>query len=107
MRLVHGETVTVKRYAQDPFGDTVLVSQHEIPNCSFRIMFSNERLDSRTNVVTTARMLAPDGSDIKATDRVERSDGSLWDVTGDPNQVKSPLTGWRPGMTVTLTRATG
>lgn len=107
MRLVHGETVTVNRYAQDPYGDTVLISQHTIPRCSFRIMASSEPLDFRTDVVSTARLLAPYGSDLKATDRIERADGTLWDVVGPPSQVSSPLTGWKPGMAATLTLATG
>lgn len=107
MRLLHGETVTVKRYGMNPHGELTLVSDHRVTNCAIYIRSSSEPLNLRSDTVTTATMLAPYGTDLRDTDRVEQADGTQWDVVGKPSNVKSPLTGWKPGQKVTLQHVSG
>lgn len=107
MRLSRGETVTVKRYGTNPHGELTVISEHAVSSCAVIIRFSAEPLDLRSDVVTTATLLAPYGTDLRETDRVVQADGTQWDVIGKPSNVKSPLTGWRPGQRATLQHVSG
>lgn len=107
MRLLHGETLRVKRYAMNPHGELSLVSEHSASNCAVLIRSSSEPLNVRNDVVTTATLLAPYGTDLNETDRVVQADGTEWDVIGKPSHIQSPLTGWKPGMRATLQHVSG
>ena len=107
MRLPFGETVTIQRLGTNPHGETTVISEHTAPNCAVLIRSSVEPLDLRTDVVTTATLLAPYGTDLRETDRVVQGDGTRWEVVGKPSNIKSPLTGWRPGQRATLQHVSG
>ncbi|QUH01454.1 hypothetical protein HUO13_12095 [Saccharopolyspora erythraea] len=95
------------RYGTNPHGEQTVISEHEVPHCAIVIRSSAEPLNLRSEVVTTATLLAPYGADIRETDRVTQANGTRWDVVGKPADVKSPLTGWRPGQRSTLQHVSG
>ena len=66
-------------------------------------------LASSTNITVDAAELnalrslrAPRGADIRAGDRMRDPAGRVWTVEGIPDEPHHPLTGWRPGMIVTI-----
>jgi hypothetical protein len=66
-----------------------------------------ERVVSNRGGVDSGRTLfTPPGSKLRASERVQFSDGSVWEVAVDADEWRSPLTGWSPGDRVPLTRAT-
>jgi hypothetical protein len=66
-----------------------------------------EQVDvGRDQTVQTLTLLAPAGTDLTPLDRVQAR-GATYDVDGWPFEYRSPLTGWRPGLQVTLVRREG
>lgn len=107
MRLLHGKPITVKRYTHNAHGELSLASEHVIIRCHIAIRTSDEPLDLRNDVVTTATLYSPYGSDIQDSDRIEDWDGLLWDVVGKPSNLKNPLTGWTPAQRATIRYVSG
>lgn len=111
MTFIHGRLVTRlrPRMLPDPYSgeltrvDWVGADRLQIPHCWLAPVSSEEAPGVDRDRLTTLRTLhAPHGADIRAGDRIE-ADG-LWDVDGHPADWTSPLTGWKPGITVSLTR---
>ena len=48
----------------------------------------------------------PPGSDIKIGDRLRDPQDRVWTVEGVPDEPTHPLTGWQPGMVVTIRHGT-
>lgn len=88
-------TVKIRRPADvDGFGDpTGPAVEHEIPGCAtWPSSAGTENMDFADTVMAPVTLLAPAGSDIRATDEVIL-DGLVWQVDGDPEVFRSPLTG--------------
>jgi hypothetical protein len=104
-----GETVTVHRRApRDDFGRPGAVTSHQIEGVALAPRRSEEGNTPTRNTVTAGLVaFMPYDADIRATDTVERFDGTKWAVVGTPMRWRSPLTGWMPGTEVELERVTG
>ena len=109
MTFPFGETVTVHRQGpRDDFGDPTPVSTHQIRGVGIAPRRSSEtNSPTRNTLVYGLTAYMPADADIRATDVVERPDGTRWNVVGEPMRWRSPFTGWAPGTEVDLERATG
>jgi hypothetical protein len=110
---VIGQTVTVRRYEGNRYGDRVEVSSHVVQGAAFAPRpaaagrGSAELTDRAATVVADAELYVPYGADITAQDVIELGDGTRWEVSGAPEPWRSPFSGWRPGAVVPLRRKTG
>lgn len=66
----------------------------------------NPLTEGRNAVTDEFNLYLPDGGDITAVDHV-RVRGGEYRVTGQPEDWRSPLTGWRPGLVVNVKRVVG
>lgn len=106
----HGETVTRLRATttSNPYsGDSDRLDWTDpdtldIPGCGVNPGGSNEPTqDARHAVITQPEVYAPAGADVLAGDRLlVRS--RTFDVDGDPQDWRSPFTGWQPGLVIKL-----
>ena len=103
---MNGETITVFRQTQDPFGDLTPGDSHEIENCAIWSTNTSETVTGEDLVIWALTVLCPPGSDVLATDRVNAR-GTLYDVLGEPIIHRSSITGHQSGLEVHLTTATG
>lgn len=61
----------------------------EIEHCHFLPRTSSEQTDGRDTVVIGLTLIAPGGTDLKATDRVMRQlDGTEWTIEGEPGDYR-------------------
>ncbi|MCW2904689.1 MAG: hypothetical protein JWO67_6954 [Streptosporangiaceae bacterium] len=102
-----GITVTVQRQTEDKWGNFTTTVEFPIGPCGIDYTSSTEQTEQRDTVTRLATLYTPPGSDIRAPDRVLLPDGSRWSVVGHPADFTQPLTGWNPGMTVTLQKVDG
>jgi hypothetical protein len=111
VKLPHGETITVRRpsspAATGPRGDPLPYTTHTVAGCAFAPRASTETVDRRDTVITGLTLFAPPDADIQPTDRIQRADGSLWEVDGEPGDWQTPWTGWHPGLEIAVKRVTG
>lgn len=109
----HAITVTVKRpAAKNRWGDRVTAAtEHVVTGCAVYPRGSGnaarEQLDARDTITEGLVLLAPFGSDIRATDEIVLPDGTLYQVDGEPGSWTSPYTGWAPGMEIVLKNVEG
>jgi hypothetical protein len=61
---------------------------------------------ARAGVIVGLTLYGPIDTDIVHTDRL-RVDGVLYEVDGEVGQWTQPMSGWRAGLTVALSRVTG
>lgn len=129
MPLAHATvTITVQRSHRDEWDDVTYVDHHQITGC---LDYRNESTEDTGGAgnrdsgglgerVTDVRtVLAPPGSDVLYTDRVlihprgmdlvpandkVTRQANTYQVTGRPQDWENPVTGWRPGMEINLTR---
>lgn len=108
-----GQTITVYRPGETSWnGDPLPGTSHTIPGCAIWPTSTTEVTQQRDTVTTGVTVLAPNGADIVATDRVflpgeDPSGTARWQVDGAPFAWRSPLTGWAPGTEVRLKEVTG
>lgn len=101
--------VRVRPPATDEYGDPLEGdSEEETITGAFTAPRTSFDADGRVRdgAVIGLSLFAPDGSDIVRTDLIE-VDGELWRIDGDVGRWRSPLTGWKPGLTADLVRAVG
>lgn len=112
----HGQDVTIYREERNRLGDLVVVEEQVVRGCGVAPRTSSELGGSyqgisgtagRTTVTTGLTLFAPSDIQITARHRVRLSDGTTWQVQGDPGRWESPFTGWAPGVVVELDRVTG
>lgn len=106
-----GETITIVRPGaptQDEYGNDVPGPsvETEVAGCAVWPRTSSEDVQARLQVLEGLNVLAPYGTVVGPHDRV-RVRGLLYDVDGDPGEWRSPLTGFRGGVQIELTRVTG
>jgi hypothetical protein len=113
--LLFGETVVRLRAARvtDPYSQTSTrldwssPAELAIAGCVVYQADAGEQLDvGRDQVTQHLTVLLPPGTDLTAADRL-RVRGLVYDVDGPPFEYRSPLTGWVPGMQVSVTRREG
>jgi hypothetical protein len=95
-----GITVTVQRATIDRYNDATYADSHAIAGC---IEYPNGSTEVESAVTDNRTLLTPTGSDIVPTDRI-RLGGLLYQVDGLPKDWVDPITGWSPGMQVSLRR---
>lgn len=106
MNFAYGETVTRLRGVPGvpPYNETDWSNPETlvIPGCGFD-PGGSALLDEmrRTTVETKPTVYAPPGVDVKAGDRLVVRERT-WNVTADPADWRSPLTGWAPGTVIPL-----
>jgi hypothetical protein len=97
----------------DEYGNDVLVEQtEEIAGCivwpsDLNASGSNESEQAQDLVISGYTVLAPPGTGIRPTDRVQLADGLTYEVIGEPGQWRSAFTNRQPGVQVALRRITG
>ena len=62
--------------------------------------------EARAAVMDGFTLYLPEGGDIISADRV-RVRGGIYRVTGQPQDWRSPLTGWHPGVVINIERVVG
>lgn len=97
-----GMAVDVERAVYDRFNDATYTFSHTLFGC---LEFPVESTEEANSVTDRRRLLAPSGSDVRATDRIKIR-GLAYQVNGLPKDWIDPLTGWAPGMQVDLVRVT-
>lgn len=102
IRLRAGEPVVDAMGQEIPGPDT----ETPVVGCAVWPRTSDEREQSRAQVVTGLTLFVPVGADVRATDRF-RVRGEVYQVEGEPGFWSSPLTGHAVGTEVALTRVTG
>ncbi|MEV7013275.1 hypothetical protein [Streptosporangium sp. NPDC051022] len=109
--LPQGETVVILRpgaRTRDSAGNYLPGPDREIPvpGCAAWPTGSTEQVEAQDQTKELFTVLAPYGTDIRATDRV-RLYGRVFEVDGEPQSWKSPLTGTAPGIEIRLERTKG
>lgn len=67
----------------------------------------NENVQGQEQVIQGLQLLGlPDGIEVSALDRFIVRENT-YEVVGQPEDLQSPFTGWRPGAPVSLMRVTG
>lgn len=112
-----GQTVTVRSYVIDRFGDRTLAGTRRVPDCWFAPRSSgaqtttSEVTDRALTVRSDAELYLPRGERIESTDEFELDDTTKWEVDGRPETWTDPFTGsWplgMPAVVVPLKRITG
>lgn len=106
----YGQTVTIRRYSTDRYGDRTVASTHTIDECVFAPAYTRtdtEIVDRSQQVISDARLFCPAGADIAPVDEVQLANGTLWEVSGRAQDWDSPWEHWHPGVVVELLRRTG
>ena len=67
---------------------------------------ANEDTYGAERVIIGLGISLPPGSQVSAEDRFQVR-GETYEVDGDPQEYRSPFTGWNPGLPLSLTRVTG
>lgn len=106
-----GETITILRPGaptQDEYGNDVPGPDVPTPvtGCAVWPRTSSEDDQARAQVTEGLNAVAPYGTDIRPHDRVKVGD-RIYEVDGDPGEWRSPLTGTKAGVQISLTRVTG
>jgi len=111
MPIRFGETLTVlarTRAGQDADGNDVWSTvSTDIRHCAVWRGQATELVQGQDMNVDGRLALLPVGTAIAVTDQVQRADGTLWEVDGQPALWNSPLTGWKGGVQIALRRVTG
>lgn len=77
-----------------------------IERCHFLPRTSSENTDQADTVIIGLTLIAPGGTDLKATDRVRRElDGTLWEIDGQPGDYRKR--GTSRAVIAALRRVTG
>lgn len=106
----HGETgVRLRAFAAlDPYSgeeaelDWSAAYELTITDLAFNPGSSNEPTEvGRNSVVTQPEVYAPVGVDVLAGDRLQIR-GRTYSVEGDPQEWRSPFTGWEAGVVIKL-----
>lgn len=91
----HRDTVTVLRapLVDDGYGNQVPdwsePTRTDVPGCRLQPERAAEYVLDREAVTTRWRLFAPEGTDLRATDRVEYA-GVVYQVDGEPERWPSP-----------------
>ena len=102
------QTVTVKRYTTDKYGDRVLTATFQVGQCGFAPRSMAETDDRSTTVIADADLFGPPWMGITAKDVVVLADGSAWEAQGDVEKWAMPFgSPWFPGCVVHLKRTKG
>lgn len=67
---------------------------------------AEDAISARQHTTGTATAYLPLLEGVTAVDAIE-IDGVRWELAGEPQFYRSPLTGWRPGLVVPLERTSG
>lgn len=109
MAFAFTETLTIIRPDAPVFptmGDAPTTTSTDVSGCISWPTATSELVFGQDTVIWDREAVFPAGTDIKATDQVERL-GVIYDVSGRPQHWESPFTGSRPGIVVQLKSATG
>ncbi len=105
VRFLAGESVTVLREQRDATsGVSALVADRTLESVAWAPVGQETNDPSRERVESRRTLFTPPGSSLRAGERIQFQDGSIWEVAVDADVWRSPLTGWTPGDHVSLTR---
>ncbi|WP_228002142.1 hypothetical protein [Nocardia australiensis] len=102
----YGETVEVLRATRDRVGDRSDAVHHSIEGCVFwsgsdagaAVQEDDQRRDTST---VHANLAIPRSADLLGTDRIRRTDQSVYTVVGGPQWDQlHPMTGWDTGFKI-------
>lgn len=108
--LPFGFVATVERATEyDDDGVPVGAAEpHTIERCARDQTSTIESIAGQQVVVTREQIICDDvDADVQPTDVLTLDDGSRWQVVGDVDRLRSPLTGWSPGCVIPVERASG
>lgn len=105
VRFLWGETVTVLKEQRDATsGISTLVADRSLDGVAWAPVGQETNDPSRERVESRRTLFTPPGSSLRAGERIQFADGSVWEVMVDADAWRSPLTGWTPGDHVSLKR---
>lgn len=79
-----------------------------IGRCARNRARTTELVDGQQVVVTSEQLICDDAdADVDSTDVLVFPDATRWQVAGDVERFRSPLTGWAPGCVIPIARASG
>ena len=105
VRFLAGEPVTVLREQRDATsGISTLVADRTLESVAWAPVGQETNDPSRERVESRRTLFTAPGSALKAGERIQFADGSIWEVAVDADVWRSPLTGWTPGDHVSLKR---
>lgn len=103
VRFLRGEQVTVLVEQRDATtGVSTLVVDRTIDGCAVAPVGQENNDSAREWVEARRGLYTPPGSGLRAGNRVQLADGSMWEVVVDADAWRSPITGWTPGDHVSL-----
>lgn len=102
-----GTMLTVLRGAArnwegDPVNDGE--SSHQVGPCDIKWHTDTEDNTSGELLTLSARVTAPYGSDVRASDRVRLPDGREFAIDGQVRVSPNPFTGWSTGVRFTIAK---
>lgn len=115
MTFAHGETVTILRrgvevdpYSGEEAPSSVYTHHADVGGCAVWPGTSDEPTTALDplRVETSLTVAMPPGTDVDSLDRLVVR-GRRYSVIGDPFDYVHPMTGWRPGVLVKVTRTDG
>lgn len=106
MIAVYGKTIAIVPQTVDKFGNRTAGAPVTVPGCVVYDTPGSEAVKGQDTVTYTATVLAPPGTVVASTDRVN-VDGVTFEVVGEPVVWVSPYTGRSPGVQINLRRVVG
>jgi len=105
VRFLAGESVTVLREQRSTTsGISTLVVDRTLDGVAWAPVGQETNDPLRERVESRRTLFTPPGSSLRAGERIQFADGSVWEVAVDADVWRSPLTGWTPGDHVSLKR---
>lgn len=112
IRAMRPETVTIVRATKNGYGDTTATVDTDVPGTIVTPdgtgLSKKAETQSYSDDVSTERLriFVPPGTDLLASDRVLVR-GQLFEVNGEPQTLRSPLSGHDFGYEASVIRTTG
>lgn len=98
-----------RKLAEDPYSGELRPGDWANPDCVVIdggfVAQTNSVLGSdplRQQITTQMAFFCALDQDVKAKDRIQEADGTLWEVEGRPARWKNPFTGWEAGLVSSL-----
>lgn len=113
MRFPYGFTLHVtRRGTRGKFGAPITDSSHDVEDCAAAPAGSTEIVNGQPTVTTHDTIYGPYAADVLARDVVTVPTGQPipagdYEVDGEPERYRHPITGWEAGSVIRLTRVDG
>ncbi|BAD58769.1 hypothetical protein [Nocardia farcinica] len=80
------------------------VDEHQIGPCDLKWSTDSEDNSKGEQLMLSARVTAPHGADVLASDRIRLPDGREFVIDGQVRETPNPFTGWSTGVRFTIAK---